>query len=400
MAKRADISVTQTAALLHFNGGGTNYLVQTPTGVLYCIYVDGASDVAYRKSTDNGVTWQEQVTVFTGTEVALSVWYDRWSGIAAGLIHLAYTESGGSDVLYRSIDTESSDTLSTETTIFNGASTATNGGLSITRARGGNLLCRGCIDAGTETFFSRSTDTGATWGSRNTTGTTTPASADQYYFCPSFSSDSQDALMLFWDASANAILAQAYDDSANSWTEGTLSSSMTDTAPATSFPHLALAVDLTNSKVLAIAWTAVDTANADLKFFSISWSGDTVTINTGTDVVTDSTDDQGLAALAIDNNRRHLYAFYTGKSDGSETVGTAVNVYYKVSTDAGSTWGAETLLTYKTYNIKWLTCTPLFILPFAVGFHNDAAGGIREIRVSAAIRGAPSLGLHPIEFGV
>ncbi|MCR4332733.1 MAG: hypothetical protein NUV34_08545, partial [Sulfuricaulis sp.] len=114
-----------------YSGAGTLSIVKTPLGVFYVVYVNSAVDVAFIKSTDGGVTWAAPVTVFTGTATALSIWFDRWSNISAGLIHCAYTESVGSDTLYRSIDTENTDTLSAQTTIFAGASTLAGGALSI-----------------------------------------------------------------------------------------------------------------------------------------------------------------------------------------------------------------------------------------------------------------------------
>ena len=398
MPARIDSYVAQTTGLLQFSGGGTQYVVQTTTGVLYLIYVDTGSDLIFKKSTDGGMTWSSGTAIFAGTIVALSVWYDRWSGIAAGKIHLAYTESGGSDVLYRSIDTESSDALATQTTIFNGTSSAAGGALSLTRTRGGNLLCRGCIDAGAEPFFIRSTDVGANWGSRNTTGLTAIATQDQYLMMPGFAADNQDALCIFWDASANAILRQVYDDSANTWSEASLASSMQDSLASGSFPHFAGAVDLTNSKIVLIAWNVVDFFNADLQ----CWTVDESAATAKTDVVTNSTDDQGLAAIGIDTDTGFWYAFYVGKSDGSETVGTAVNVYSKISKDSGSTWGSETLISNSARNVKWLCCTPRFVRPYAVAMHYDEASTIPEIRVSALVaapHGIPGF-LHSIEGGI
>ena len=155
MGRRTDIMVSSVSSTTHFDGGGTQYLVQTPSGVLYAFYIETNADVLYRKSTDGGVTWLAPVLVFTGTTTALSVWYDRWSEISAGLIHLAYSESITDDTLYRTVDTESADALSTQTVIFAGASTAAGGHLSITRAVGGNVYCKTVIDAGAEGGFFR-----------------------------------------------------------------------------------------------------------------------------------------------------------------------------------------------------------------------------------------------------
>lgn len=290
------------------------------------------------------MSWATPVAISTKTNIThFSVWYDRWSGINAGLIHVAYTDSTGSDTSYRSIDTESSDTLSSETTIFNGVSAVVAGSsISITRARGGNLFCKATIDAGAEGGFSRSTDVGANWGSR--TNTEALATTDQWLLVPGFAADNQDIMCIFWDASADEISRYVHDDSANSWAETSIATSMVDQAASTNYPHFAVAVDLTNSQILLAAWSAIDASGADLLAWTITESAITALTN----VVTDSTDDQGLCAFCIDTDNEDWYVIYAGLTDGSEIYATTLKLYYKKSTDDGSTWGSETALDSNT----------------------------------------------------
>jgi hypothetical protein len=372
VANRNDIIFAASPTLLQFTGAGTNYVVQTPTGVLYVIYVQNNSDVYYRKSTNNGMQWGPPTSVFVGTVVALSVWYDRWSNISAGLIHMAYTESGGSDTLYRTINTESSDALSTQTTIFAGVSAATGCFLSISRARGGNVYCRTMIDAGAEGGFFRLPNANVPNGAWDAARTINEANAttDQMILLPGWAADNQDMIAIFWDASADEISRQIYDDSANSWAETSISTGMVDQVATTSFPHFAAAVDITNSRHLVVAWNAVDGASADLLGWVVTESA--ITAFT-TPVVSNGTDDQGLCAIGIDTSTTCWCVFYGGKSDGSETYLTSINIYYKTSTDAGATWGPEILLTGNPLDIAWLCCTPRYKPPYLVAYHSDEA---------------------------
>src|SRR6188768_152836 len=130
MPRRADVLVEGWLANNHWSGAGTNYVIQTVSGALYMVYIDGNQDIAYRKSTDGGLSWTVSTIILVGTGTQLAVWYDRWSNIAAGLIHLAYTDSADGDTKYRTINTESSDALSTQTVIFAGTSAAAGGHLS------------------------------------------------------------------------------------------------------------------------------------------------------------------------------------------------------------------------------------------------------------------------------
>lgn len=382
MPIRADALLGQTNALIQFTGGGTQYVVQANNGDLYAVYADNSSDVMFKKSVDGGLTWSAPTTIFSGTLTAISVWYDRWSGIAAGLIHIAYTESGASDTLYRTIDTEASDALSTQTTIFAGTSAATGGLLSICRARGGNVYCRTMIDAGAEGEFRRLPNANVPNGAWDAARTINEANAttDQIILMPGWAADNQDMMAFFWDASANEISRQLYDDSANTWAETSIATGMVAQVATTAFPHFAAAVDIANSRNLLVAWSAVDLANADLRCWHVTESA----ITEVTNVVLNSTDDQGLCAIGIDTNTQDWYVFYGGISTGGETFLTSINIYYKVSTDDGATWGPETLLTTFAQDITWLCCTPRFVGgTFAVAYHQDLAADL--IRINAPV---------------
>jgi hypothetical protein len=339
-----------------WSGAGTNYLVQANNGSLYCVYIDTASDVVFTKSSD-GITWSNPTVVFAGTTTNLAIWYDRWSNVSGDLIHCAYTESATDDTLYRTINTASSDALSTQTSIFAGASTAAGGHLSITRAVGGNVYVKTVIDAGAEGGFYRLPNANVPDGAWDAARTVdeTIATLDQMILLPDLTAaDTQDIMAIFWDASANEISRKLYDDSGNSWSETSIATSMTELSTATAFPNFAAAVDITNSQIVLIAWSTTDTANADLRCWTITNSA----ITEVTNVVLNSTDDQGLCALSIDTTTGYWYAFYCGASAGSETWNTSLNVYTKVSTDGGTTWGPETRLTPANRNIRFLMSTP------------------------------------------
>lgn len=356
MGRRADVVMHSSPTGML--GAGVNYIVQASNGSLYMVYSDNGNDVAFSKSTDGGLTWTDGTIVFTGSVVYISVWYDRWSGIAADLIHIAYTESGGGDTLYRTIDTASSDALSTQTTIFAGTSTAAGGHLSITRARGGNVYCKTVIDAGAEGGFFRLPNANVPNGAWDAARTVDEAIAtqDQMILVPGFAADNQDIMAIFWDASADEISRKIYDDSANSWAETSIAASMVDRVATTCWPNFDAAVDLTNSRIIMVAWSNTDVANADLRCWTVTESAIT---ETSTNVVLNSTDDQAMCGITLDTrDTAHWMVVYAGKSDGSETFATALNLYYKETKDSGATWGPETRLTTITRAINWVAVNP------------------------------------------
>jgi hypothetical protein len=363
MPKYSDILLAYAAT--EHTGAGTNYLVQIATGALYSFYLNTGTAVWYRKSTDYGVTWGSPVQVGTiNAGTALAVWYDKWSGLAGGLIHVAHIESTNDDIRYRTVNTESSDALSTEIVVRAGTSTAAGGSLSITRARGGNVYINGVIDAGAEGGFYRLPNANVPNGAWDAARTSPEALAtlDQVILVPGFAADNQDIMAMFWDADADEVSRYIYDDSANTWAETSIATGMVDTTAANQHPHWAAAVDLTNSQIILAAWSAVDAANADLRIWKITESS----ITEMTNVVLNSTDDQGLAAVCIDLQTGFWWVFYGGKSDGSQ-IFISVNVYCKVSQDGGTTWGPETLANVIRDNMKQFITCPRWYLghPFA-----------------------------------
>lgn len=359
MPRTADVIIRDAqSALLGVNGGGRNFVIESQDGTLYAILNDDYLDVGYKKSTDGGLTWGVTVSIFAGSTTAIAVWFDRWTpGMTTDLIHIVYTESVTDDTLYRTINTASSDALSTQTILFAGASTANPGGaLAVVRAVGGNVYCRTTIDAGAEGGFYRllsaNVPNGA-WDAARTVDETL-ASADQWILVPGFAADTQDIMMIFSDSSASELSRKIYDDSGNSWAETSIATSMVTGSFSNAGPHFSACCMVADSQIYVAGWSANDAANADLRF----WTLDETTITEGTNVVLNSTDDQGLCAIGYDSVSEEIYVFYCGKSDGSETAWTALNIYYKVSTDGGTTWGAETKLTNRAYGIVSIWCCP------------------------------------------
>ena len=384
MPSRADVTIAQTAAIIQYNGSGSQYLVQITTGELYYFYGDSQSDLAYKKSSDNGLSWGNPVVIFAGTITGFAVWYDRWSDIAAGLIHLAYTESGTHDTLYRTVNTASADALSTQTVIFAGTSAVTSGScVSITRSRGGNVYCKTTIDAGAEGTFVKLVNANVPNGAWSAALTQPEAIAtlDQWRLVPGFAADNQDIMCIFADASVTELSRYVYDDSANTWAETSIDATITELAGSTGYPNFNVAVDLTNSQIIVVAWSNTDTLNADLRCWTVTESA----ITAKTDVVTNSVDDQALCAITLDLQTGCWCVFYVGASGGGETWPTAVNIYTKGSMDSGSTWGPETKLTSATNNRAWIASVMrLYRGEPCVAYHNNQT--IDELLLNISVK--------------
>jgi hypothetical protein len=344
-------------------------LIRTGPATLYAVTVSrqtGTAVVHWRKSIDNGATWITGGQVGTLSVVAFAVWFDQWTpGDSGTKIHIWHIETDLDDVRYNSLDT-ATDTVSSVVTVAALASATTAAYLSGCKARGGNLYVAFDIDGGTETGFYRSTDGGAVFGAR--TNVNEGGAGDLYQLVPGNYADSQDIDAVFWDASADELSLKTHDDSANSWAEASISTGMVEVAKATCSPQFSSMVRHSDGHLIVLAWNGHDTGTDDLKCWDINGSG---SITAKTDVITNVDDCQG-ALLFIDQSTDDLYAFYLGKSDGSETVGTSVGVYGKRSTDGGATWGTEFSLGYDLADYDWIGGVPSYASPiFNVIVSND-----------------------------
>jgi hypothetical protein len=365
---RAEIALGPIAST--HRSAQSSYIVKTPGAVLYTAYITQVDNTLYWvKSSDGGFTWTDPVAIKAiSTPGSFGLWYDKWTpGDTGTKIHFWYFNATDDDVAYRSLDT-ASDTLGTEVVVFAGASTGAtaNTCISGTKAIGGNLYVAFDIDGGTETGFYRSTDAGASFGARTDMN---EATSDYYLLAPGYAADTQDSLCIYWDRSADEISRKIYDDSANTWAETSIAGTMADLASTTAAPMFSIAVDDANNKILLAAWSASDTANADLRF----WTVDETTITEKTNVVLNSTDDQGMCAVGLATDTTTIYVYYGGKSDGSETAYTALNIYYKTSTDGGTSWGSETKLTTLTKGYDYLATFPVFTGDFGVQMESQTA---------------------------
>ena len=344
------VTIDSIAATSHIRMGNNNRVYRTISGVLYFIYIRSDDDVYWIKSTNNGISWTVPVSVFVGTVIKIATWFDGTT------IHMAYTENIGHDVLYRALNTYT-DTLGTETTIYNGISAVSGASseLSITKTVGGNLQCHGDIDGGTETFSAKSIDSGATWNS--IANVNEVASTDYYIALPGNAADTNDSVILFWDNSANEITIKEYDDSLDSYTETSIATSMVENPVNNSAPQFNATIRDTDNYILFVAWSDRDLLNADLRCWEINGSG---SITEKTNVVLNSVDDQQGCAIGVNTDNDNVIVLYQGKSDGSETVTASLNLYYKMSADGMVTWGNETLLSSYIGSLRWLSVTPLF----------------------------------------
>ena len=154
------------------------------------------------------------------------------------------------------------------------------------------------------------------------------------------------------------------------------------------------AVRPSDGHLVVAVWTERDTATADFRVFDINGTG---SITEKTALATDK-DDSYHPSVYIDPGN-NIYVAYMGKLDGSETLDTTVGVYYRKSTDGGTTWGAETAYSDGTGNWRgtWVALNgPRFLVAWYV---NATADYLTNVTNSVAYTAA-SVPFHRTERAI
>ncbi len=353
LAAQATIDATvSTAAASHNGGSPTTVFISQSTG--YAFYRDSGGGIAYAKTTDGGVTWGTPVAITTQTDTfQVAVWYDRWTpGDTTGtLIHIAYIDTSLDDIFYRALDTSNDTFTAAEVNITSGlgyAGTLGAGTNHVALTKGTDGALYAAVSDNTDNMAVRCTTTcttAANWAVSEPASWTT--GNDNQILVPMLSGN---ILFLWWDISVttNDIKYSRWNGSAwSAWAN--IDTALDNTTYDASW---GAAVDPSTGNVyLAYAASAATLGtDDDIRVRRFNASGGTWT--TLTDVVTNSAcagvSNCGIAGakIARDNTTGNLYVLYSAQS----TPGTAAtaNVYFKVSTDGGSTWSSEFGPVYST----------------------------------------------------
>ena len=303
----------------------------------------GGEQIFFKKTLDGGETFGSEVTVTSMNGIGFGLWYDRWtSGDNGTLIHIADMDGAG-QTAYRALDT-SDDTLTTFVSVVDLAHASDIGSawiikhVGITKARGGNLYIS---TAGSNVLvpfdeaFMRSTDGGATWTQRAALLETTAQSLlDFAILMPGNEADNQDIWVAYLDRSATELSLKVYDDSANSFSETSIATGMI-LSTSGQLLHLGATTRHSDDHMLVAAMSEIGVATGDMRMWDINGSGSIVE---KANVLTNES--HWGAHISINQQNDDIRVGYFG--DGVETFATG-KVYFKLSTDGGTSWGAETL---------------------------------------------------------
>jgi len=349
-AAQATLEIDTTDATNEF--GPSPAVVFTSDQNGYVFFIDSGYDLAYRKTTNGGTNWSAaQVidNVITGW-ITVSVWYDQWTpGDTSGTrIHIAAADTASDDVYYTYLDT-STDTLKGSMVMaVSGSATLTaaaDGPPSITRGASGYLFISANFTSTAGGKVSKST---ATDGSGDSWSDITPTSwssvaIDQIQLLPLLTGN--DVIAIKAETASNAIKYRIYGETGDSWAG---SWSDLSVSPATMVENTtydqwfsATIKKSTGDVYLTFANYTNNDAN-DIEFWSFDESDRGSGFVKKTNLFTDEryvispvplVDEESgdVYVVYLQNLQPYEYAYVPG-------LANAMYLYYKKSTDGGTTW--------------------------------------------------------------
>jgi len=321
-----------TSLLDSRNGLWGPYWININTAII--VFSNGANDLKFARTTDKGATWAT-TEIEAGTVGSIAAWYDKETpGDNGTLVHIAwldFTDAGGSeDAKYVTVNVLDG-TVGTIRTIDGGLTlTILEMRIAITKTVNGNLIV--AFSSNTEIECYRSTDAGANWTDRADVFETT--TEEDFVLLFPADVDAGDAAALFWDRSADVISVKMYDDSANTWTETSISGSMFDDPT-----HIGMdgAIRHSDNHLLMAAHSDEDTTTDDILTWELTVNSiASPTVTAQTNVVTDQAE-SGQVSVFINQQNDDVYVAYLKGGTWEATV----DVVFHISTDDMSTWGTE-----------------------------------------------------------
>ncbi len=360
---------------------GTDEFAPSPSTVFtsattgYIFFIDAVSqDLIYRKTVDGGKTWSGSVIIDTAVTgwTAVSVWYDQWTpGDTTGTkIHIAASDDTSDDIFYTYLDTNGDVLKGSVVTAVSGSTTLNEGAdgpPTITKGGAGDLFIAGNFSSTAGGKVSKSNDgAGNTWADVTPSAWSTVA-IDQIQLLP-LTTDN-DILAIRADTTNNDIDYRIYDEVTDAW-GGSWTTIAALTENTTYDQWFSATLNKASGDIYLTFTNLIANAAGDIEFWTFSESGRSWT--KGTDIVSD------LATILApvpfhEPDTGYIYVAYA-----RGTLANTMHVYYKRSTDGGTTWDAESAALSTTGDdFKALRGNMMHDSVLYIAWHNDDTNVIK-----------------------
>lgn len=310
----------------------------------YIFYRDGDGKCVYSKTVNGGDTWGASILVGdNSTCTGIAVWYDRWTpGDSTGnLIHIVAVLTVTNDMYYNTLDVTTDSLALAATGPINLSSDKTNTftemSPSITRATNG-VLFAGVKDGGTtgDQSYVKKCSASCTAATTNWADTSIAVGNDFQDEMLLMPLASGNILYVEHDASADVMQSKVYSNAGSAWDASfvVIDTAVPENTGTGYGGYISATLNKLTNDVYISYWDNAATISTTTEMDVAVYSNGAWTL--GPIIVTGATVN---GKLAFDENTDELYFIYTLRS----TAGTATtaSVYYKKSTDGGTTWSAQ-----------------------------------------------------------
>ncbi len=326
-----DVRLTNNPAYSYTSGSNT-WSVAANGNVIHIVWADfrdGKFEIYYKRSTDAGVSWG------TDTRLTNNNADDMQSPsvtVSGSFVHVVWCEqhAGNYDIYYkRSIDAGISWGAQTQFTTDITWSTAPS--LAVTGSVV-NVVWNDNRDGNWEIYYKRSTDAGVSWGTNvRLTNDTTDSEA------PSVAVSGQIVHVAWLDEYYTSLMEIYYKRSTDGGVSWGTKVRLTFDSAKSLFPCIAV-----SGSDVHVVWYDQRDGNREIYYkrstdVGITWGVDTR--------LTNNTSFSKLPSVAVSGSVVHIV--WEEERDGNQEI------YYKRSTDAGITWGADTRLTNNTSSSEY-----------------------------------------------
>lgn len=312
------------------------YWISTSIGA--CFYRGDSTDFTLRmaRTINGGVSWTETDIIPSVPFVSFfDCWFDiQTPGYSGTIIHIAYLDADNDEARYLTVDLSDATVSSIDViTTIDVDGVSANNRIYLTQTRNGNLVTT--FQSANANLTYKSTNGGTSWSS---IALLMEASSvdDAIRMFPANTGDDSDVCALFMDFSANTLSIKMYDDSANTWTETSVSAAYANVS-STDDRVLDASLRISDGHIIAVANNRQNDSLHDMNSYDINPNSiSSVPFIEKAEVITNS-DTHGGCGIIIDQNTDDVYICYLKGG----TWATALDVYYRKSTDDLTSWGTE-----------------------------------------------------------
>jgi hypothetical protein len=296
--------------------------------------INNFEDGATWYTDDGGATWSE-TTIETGNCKRIRAWFDgETPGDSGSQVAITWMDVDTDDVKFVLVDA-SDGTHGTIRTIDSTNTVSNNNNqnrLALTKTKGGNYIV--AYSTQTEIECYKSSDAFATAGTDIADVMETATQEDWIKIYPANTSDDNDAVAIFGDRSSSELSMKMWDDSAGTWTETSIVSSISFNI---NYCPYDAAVRHSDGKVLLAVHTDDDTTTDDLVTYTLTVDSiASPSAAAGANIFTNQAE-SALAAVAIDQQSDDVYVAYAKGGTWYDTV----DIVFHKSTDDMVSWGSE-----------------------------------------------------------